>query len=334
MQAKPRRGAAHHHRSLYELPTKEELGAFYATIDDPIHRLLFEVLENILQPLSPEDFRNELWKQYENEERELEQKISSRSFDECLKVLENFHGITPTKLPSGQIALVDGHIIDLKNHSRTTRLSSPVDYWLNFTKDDWHSPVATPLWDKNLRDHASEEDGRLLEISFGYILSGMPVKDQECLLLLHGPRDSGKSTLLEFLRTLLGKHAVNLSIASCLNNPVQAVNILGKRVALSSESNVKASDYAKFRRLISGEGVHIKMLYVSEAEPKHDCVFVAATNDDGWIENTPENRKRIRVVTWGNSIGKPDFRFAEKLQAEAPGVIAKCLRAFAPFLDT
>ncbi|MBF0316467.1 MAG: hypothetical protein HQK52_23830 [Oligoflexia bacterium] len=79
----------------------------------------------------------------------------------------------------------------------------------------------------------------------------------------------------------------------------------------------------------------MKILYQSEFTTKHDVVFLMATNEFSFLENSEENAKRIRVINWDNSIPKEkmDFKFLDKLTQEAPAIIVKCLRSYATYIE-
>jgi hypothetical protein len=290
--------------------------------------------EYLIRPIDQNHFHSVAWEAFEDESNEIDARISEKNFSEILGVLKNRLIIETESLGSGQVALCDGSLIDLRKPEVVTNLKSYTDYFLPLRKEEWMNPPPTPIWTKNLKDHASAEDQILLETFFGYVFSGLAVNVHECCLILHGPSDSGKSTLIELFEKIIPDFSVKISISNCLNDPVQAVNILGKRVALSMEAGLKQKESERFRSLVSGQELTVKKLYEGVYSLPHNCVFVMATNEDAWIKSTPENDKRIRVVKWVNPVSNPDSLFKQKLEQEKAGIIVRCLKAFTPFLET
>ena len=149
-------------------------------------------------------------------------------------------------------------------------------------------------------------------------------------MLLFGDSSTGKSVILNLVEKILPEHTVKLSARDALSRPNLAVNIVGKRVCIGSESSINFKDLEKFRSLISGESVYIKIFYKGEYNISHNAVFINATNDVAPIVDRPENRKRIRVVKFENPIPreKQDLKFLDKLFDERVAIIKKCLSVF------
>lgn len=289
----------------------------------------------LLVSASEQEVKQVVWPLFSSRCRELKAKIKMHNFNEVVEIYGLNNSVQPWSGDGTKVALQDGNIIDLKDPDSVAPLDRPTDFFLPISVGDWQAEHATPLWDQLLSDHADPEDQELLKIYLGYVFSGCPVSKQQCILIIQGEHDTGKSQILELVSRTLKDHAVRTSINDALSKPILAANLLGKRVALSSEAVIRPKDSAKFRALVSGEELSVKLLFKSELVVPHNIAFISCTNEIGWLENSAENKKRIRVVHFKNPVPKDkmDFGFIDKLMKEAPGIIVKCLKAYSAFVD-
>lgn len=304
-----------HHRTKIPYQVSEKCQFILTAIDD-------RDLEVMLHPI------------YEQISRDLGMQISERKFKDAIAVLQRKNAVDPTKPNGTKVALQDGFVVDLKNPKKFSKIDSHTDFHLPISKAQWMKPGTTVLFDEACRKHLNKEDRKLLRLTFGFIFSGETIKNKQCMLIIKGPPDTGKSTLLDFLKSVLSSHACGLSVTDCLENPNLARLALGKRVAISGEVKLRAKDGTRFRSLLSGEELRVHLFYQGHDNVEHNVVFVAATNEDGWIEDSPENRKRVRVIEWNNPIPEDqmDPNFLAKLRREAPGIVARCLKEHQQFI--
>lgn len=224
-------------------------------------------------------------------------------------------------------------VLDLKS----LQLSPPrKDYRFNYCIpfeydfDITAQPDAAPNWERILSNHIpSEDDRRLLEQFLGYLLTDDRNKKQ--MLILFGKRDTGKSTILNFLKRLLGSELVALErVDKILDEPAHAVNIVDKRVSISSELKFKLKDTESFKALIDFEELSIHIYHQGKATVSHSCRFITSTNHHAWIPDSEEIRKRLRVVEFDNPVTpeNQDPKLLEKLWEERRSIVHRWLAAY------
>jgi putative DNA primase/helicase len=122
---------------------------------------------------------------------------------------------------------------------RWERLPAPPSAWLAFLGDLW-------------RD--DPESIALLQEWFGYLLT--PDTSQQKILMLVGPRRSGKGTIARVLTALLGEQNVCNPTLSSLGTPFGLAPLLGKRAAIITDARISGrSDLAAVvERLLSISG--------------------------------------------------------------------------------
>lgn len=194
--------------------------------------------------------------------------------------------------------------------------------------------VGTPkAWIDILERHVPEpEDQDLLEAWLGYSLTDDRTKPQ--MLILHGPASTGKSTVLNFLQRLLGDELVaKESLRGVIGDPVLAGNLVGKRVTIATEAQISMSDLEAMKSLLSFEQMRIQVLYVKRETVTPTCKFVCSANEDGWLPDRPEIRKRIRVVRFDNPVSdkEQDGKLGERLWEERNAIVSRLIAAYLPF---
>lgn len=286
--------------------------------------------QKLLIPVGFEDLKDVIYPIYDKNAGNFKIRISDKGFRDLLNPLAHRNLVSITRSFDQLIPLKDETAINRSLPNIPQILKNPTDFFLPINWNDWISPMATPTWDAFVTGHASQADGDLLEVILGFIFSGDPVATQQFMLILFGPSDTGKSVVLNFLQKLFPWHCVRLSPGDCLTSEASAANLLGKRIAISSETSIRLKDSEKFRSLISGEEVRYQIYYQGRYISSHDAVFVSATNEVGWLPNTRENRKRIRVIKWDNPVAdkEMDAQLLERLLRESSGIIIKCLKRY------
>jgi hypothetical protein len=284
---------------------------------------------NVLKVIPNDQLNHCLYPIYEQVSRKLGLKLTKGNFESIIALLGLKNGFTSWQSTGNEIALKDGSLIEVSANGITAKGLVPekTTFYLNISPSELFQNTSTPCFDKFLSDHATAEDGLLLLRALGYMLSGSPVYSQQWMLVIYGPPDTGKSQLIKLLELLFGDHFARISINDALTKPILAAGLIGKRVSAASEATVHAKNAENFRQLVSGEALSVKLLFRGEDNVPHNVIFVSATNNIAWIENSPENQKRIRVIKWNNPIPRDqqDTGFQNKLAPEIPGIIYKSL---------
>lgn len=192
---------------------------------------------------------------------------------------------------------------------------------------------------KIMGNDISEERARrlvdFLQTAFGYSLHGTP--KEKIVAFCHGETDTGKTTLLTLLETLLNDYATTINVDSLMvkksgNNELADISDLrGARFARSSETEQgQRINEARLKRLSQGAG-KIKARRLYENFVRFDETHVL------WIDcnHKPKVRgqdaaiwNRLPVIPFDVSIPKDqqDKQLGEKLLAEAEGILAWVVR--------
>lgn len=197
------------------------------------------------------------------------------------------------------------------------------------------NPIESAAWNRVLIKHVLEPNDRVtLETFLGYSLTDDRSKHQT--LVLHGPADTGKGTICNFMLRLLGPELTTKeSIGSVLSDPAHGFNIIGKRVSISTEANIKAKDIEAFKSLISFEEVSVHQFHKGRWKVAHGCKFIASSNKDGWLPNFREIEKRLRVIRFSNPVSgdEKDITLAEHLWADRKLIFHRLLSAYLSVKD-
>jgi hypothetical protein len=289
----------------------------------------------ILIPISRNEFNKIFNNLYRNEVLKRKRKLKGSDRRDLLGFIEEVNQVSISPSNGKEVALEDGSLLNIKT-GLISELEYSTDFYLPFTKEQWKEDIPTKRWDEFCTSHATKEDIELLMILLGFIFSGANIKLNPIAIIIEGPSDTGKSRLTEFISLILPSYTCNLSAMDALTNPALAVSIIGKRVCTSDEANIKINVGAKFRSLITGEKVTVHEYYRGKYNVEHNAIFVSTTNpNDGFIENSPENKKRIRVIRWDHPTKTKDMdhQLVDKLIMEAPGIIIKALKAYKEYIE-
>jgi len=201
---------------------------------------------------------------------------------------------------------------------------------VNFSEDLLKNPLLSVAWARIVSQHVpASEDQELLESFIGYSMTDDRTKHQ--MLVLYGAPDTGKGKVLGFVGRLLGQELVaRESIAGVLDEPAVAANLIGKRVSIATEARFRLSDMERFKALVSFEGVLVHVYYIGKTTIENGCKFLCSTNDEGWMPNSPEIQKRVRVVNFVNSVApaEQDPHLDDKLWEDRTIIVHRCLAAY------
>jgi putative DNA primase/helicase len=162
----------------------------------------------------------------------------------------------------------------------------------------------------------------------GYCLTGLT--SEQAWFLFHGVTASGKSTLLNILRGILGPYALQLPenyfLATKNMNDFATANLAGVRLATCVETNDgRRLDVAKIKHLTGGDPVCAALKFQNFFEFIPEYKLVLATNHAPRVPDTDDSIwRRIRVVAFLVTI--PETRripeLADRLlQHEGPGIL-------------
>jgi putative DNA primase/helicase len=219
---------------------------------------------------------------------------------------------------------------ELKPADRADRLTKVLDY-------DYDPQAECPLFNRFLEEtmNGDMELGRDLTRMLGYSLTGETC--EKAVMLCCGPKDTGKTTLLNLLRTLLGDYATTVRIDSLMtkdrNNAVEQDlwDLAGRRFVMTSETNRNEKmAVARLKQITQGQGV-IKVIpkfkdsieFPETHKLWMDCNYlpVVRGEDDIW--------ERLHPIDFTNVVppAKQDKKLYRKLLKEASGILGLLVRA-------
>jgi putative DNA primase/helicase len=161
---------------------------------------------------------------------------------------------------------------------------------------------------------------------FGYLLTADT--SQQKILLLIGPKRSGKGTITRTLRALVGEDNVAAPTLSALANPFGLQQLLGKTVAVVPESRLsgRADSQAIVERLLSISGEDPQSVERKHLTPWHGTLrtrFVLLGNElprlGDYSGALPGRMIVLRMTR--SFFDKEDLTLGERILAELPSIL-------------
>lgn len=191
--------------------------------------------------------------------------------------------------------------------------------------------AARPVWaafllDVFLGDQAMVE---FVQRMFGYLLTGD--RREQKIFFLQGVGANGKSTMVDFIGRLVGTYAIKLPAHVLMHNPMQGhptelAQLRGKRIAISSE--IEESQHwaeSRIKELTGDETLTARFMRQDFFEFKQSQKHLVVGNHKPRLRggDAAIARRFVLVPFLAKFSGaKRDPRMLEKLQAEAPAVLA------------
>jgi putative DNA primase/helicase len=168
----------------------------------------------------------------------------------------------------------------------------------------------------------------------GYTLTGDT--SEQVLIFVYGPGNTGKSTLVNLIRKLVGDYGCHTPTETLLVKqydnaiPADLARMAGARMVTAIEANFNRHlDEARIKAMTGGEPITARYMRQNffEFTPSHKLWLVA--NDRPRVRSTDTALwRRIRVLPFSVEIPKSncDPDLSEKLKAEWPGILAWAVR--------
>ncbi|MCU0905367.1 MAG: phage/plasmid primase, P4 family [Tabrizicola sp.] len=227
------------------------------------------------------------------------------------------------------VALEDGKL----------RPSSPADHMTRCAGIAPDFGMPTPLWIGTLMQYAGgdEEIVRFLQILVGYFLTGS-TKEQK-LFYLVGRGGTGKSTFVEVLRRLLGEFAAMTEAATFAEHknephPAALAAIEGARLVIAPEFEGRKLDASKVKAF-TGDGVlSVRGMRENFRQSPVKAKLLMVGNSEPQLRTVDEAiRRRFVLIPFNHLPSKADPDLAEKLWAEAPGIMAWAVRGALEWIE-
>lgn len=229
---------------------------------------------------------------------------------------------------NGTINLKTGQ---LQSHTRADMITHIVDV-------DYKMGAECPMFKRFLRQILPGKELRnFVWKMLGYSLTGDV--SEECLFMLYGSGQNGKSTLVETINQIMGEYArvaPSDLLVQKLNDehPQSIADLKGRRFVVTSEpENGKRLAESKVKILTGGESISARRMYGSNFVFRPTFKLFLVTNHKLQVRGTDKGIwRRIKLVPFEVTIPDEqlDRKLQEKLRAEYRGILTwlvdGCLR--------
>lgn len=230
----------------------------------------------------------------------------------------------------------DSALINLKNGTLEVHRDTEVklhphrreDYIFYCLPYCFDPQAACPLWEAFLDQMLPDKDTQqVLGEYLGYCFT--TDLHPEKMLVLLGRGSNGKSVVLNVTEALLGRENVSYeSLDNLTNDDEKRCQIENKLANISFESG-RELDAALLKKLVSGEPVSVRQLYVGTRTIRHYAKLLTAFNTLPAAEATHGFYRRFIIMPFRVTIAEAeaDTELSEKLCKELPGILNWVLHA-------
>jgi putative DNA primase/helicase len=138
---------------------------------------------------------------------------------------------------------------------------------------------------------------------------------------LYGLAGTGKGTVLETLKNLIGEHNCGNFTNKSIGNPNVHASLIDKRVSISSDESGHLEEFGIYGKIMSNEIVPVKFLYKNIGATTLNTCLVRAYNN---IPSAPAGSKgldrRIIAMTFNAQPKTIDTDLQDKIDAELSGI--------------
>lgn len=175
---------------------------------------------------------------------------------------------------------------------------------------------------------------RLIGEIMGYtLIGGEPFKHKA--FIFYGEGRNGKSTLLDVIKELLGKHSVSAVSMQRINEPFSMVRMDGKLANIVEESPGMINAEA-FKNIVSGGEVSAARKHMDEFDLKIKARMFFACNDYPHFKDSSKGLKdRLTIIPFNKYIPERerDSKIKERLFKEMPGILNFALEGYSRLLE-
>jgi putative DNA primase/helicase len=224
--------------------------------------------------------------------------------------------------PPHLIAFSNGVLTTTTNkftpHSHLNLITSvlPYQYAPGLTCNAWLTSLGQAL--------GNDADAiALVQAFFRWALTPKPAGKLaiECAWDLFGEPGTGKGTVLETLRNMVGRENAGTFRGKSFSNPNVAASLLDKRVSICSDSTGGIDDIGLYNEIVTNEPVTVKFLYKDVINTTLNTFLVRAYNS---IPPAPFGAqgldRRIIALAFNHQPKVKDIHLQQKINAELPGI--------------
>ncbi|MCA3440986.1 MAG: hypothetical protein INF50_11750, partial [Rhodobacter sp.] len=171
---------------------------------------------------------------------------------------------------------------------------------------------------------------RLIQVLFGYLLTGS-TKEQR-LFYIVGRGGTGKSTLVDIIRHVLGDFAVMTEAATFAEqrhdpHPAALAALDGKRAVFAPEFEGRRADASKLKTVTGDSGLSVRGMRENFRPMRVTIKVIMVGNSEPQLRTVDEAiRRRFVLIPFNSPPPKVDLDLPAKLRAEAPGILAWAIR--------
>lgn len=196
---------------------------------------------------------------------------------------------------------------------------------------EYHADAACRRWPAFLAEVFDGDAGLVdfIHRAAGYTLTGDT--REQCIFILHGHGANGKSVFVNALRHVLGPLARHANVETFTTRdagriPEDRARLRGARLVTVSESaRGQALDEAFIKDATGGEPITARRLHENSSEFVPRFKLWLATNHKPTVTGTDEGIwRRLKLIPFSHYFApaERDPELADKLRAEAPGILA------------
>jgi len=186
--------------------------------------------------------------------------------------------------------------------------------------DAWMEFINTAQWDK-------QEMIDYLQKAVGYSLTGDT--GEKCMFILHGPKDTGKSTFVETMQMLLGEYAIKIQTQTLMwRREKQQSNdiaiLKGARFVHASEAEEhERLAEAQIKEMTGGDTITCRFLHAEFFQFQPEFKLWLSTNHKPKASNDEALWGRLKLIpfTYRITEDQKDRKLKAKLKTELPGIL-------------
>lgn len=226
---------------------------------------------------------------------------------------------------NGTIDLTTGELRDHRRDDMLTKMSG-TSYDPSATCPLYDGFLARVLPDEHVREHVNRLDG--------YALTG--VVREHVLPIHYGAGRNGKGVHANILLHIMGDYARQIPTEVLLtkrsdSHPTEKATLFGIRLGIAAETDEnRAMNVAFVKQATGGDRISARRMREDfwDFDPTHKLqlstnhrLVIRETKDAVW--------ERVLLIPWTVKVpeAERDTKLTEKLKAEAPGILAKLVRA-------
>lgn len=203
-----------------------------------------------------------------------------------------------------RVVLKDG-ILDLDSLEMSEH--DPETYALNKIDIEYDPDAECPTFERYLDDVMNEEDQKIIQEFLGTILVNS--KPHKKSLILVGPTDSGKSTFIEIIKSIIGKdNCSSQSPIKLSNSRWSSAKLRGRLLNATDEvSSKKLKNLATLKRILDGNDIEAERKREKTFEFSPTCEHIFAANQTPTADRKDDAFwNRWIVIEMPNSIAEDD----------------------------